>query len=359
MGVNAIACAPKQVEDPAFRAGAWPTHLGRADRAPSATERLGSDLAPWWEVEIGRAVAGAPALGDTVVAVLSVRGHLSLVAFETGEVLWRRDLDGPGVGGPLLAQSRIYAATGETDGRLYALDVRRGRTIWEREIAELEGTPVTHGDRVVVTTRLGAVIGLRTEDGEPAWRTRLAGPIRSGPAVAGDAVLVATDDSLHLLTLSDGARRAAVRSLGAQVAPPAVTDRLAIVTSPDGIILALDAETLEERWRVPVDEPVFGSPAVARDTVFAVTLGGRLWRIPLDAPRTARATDLETTVRAEPAPIADGVVVGTVPGEILIVRNGIVSEPHLRVDGPIDHQPLVHRNALLVVDGRGTLRAWR
>lgn len=359
MGVNAIACGGQRVGDGTYNAGSWPAYLASVRRAPSAGETAPVDPAPWWTAEVGRAIAGAPALGDTLLAVTLVGGDVAVLHRETGRVLWQRRLDGTGAGGPLLAGNRLYLVTGGGEGRAYALNVRDGRVVWDRELGPLVGSPALDGTRLIVVTAGGGILALRTADGETVWRRRVRGPVRAGATVVGERVIVATDDSVHAFASGDGAPRAGVRAPGASVRPPAVAGDTLLVASPDGAITALDVETLEVLWRVPLGAPVFGTPAVARDTVFVTTLDGLLWAIPLGTPQETRTIVLDATIRAGPAPVRNGVLVGTVSGEVLLVQQGGIVEPRLRVDGPLDEPPLMHRGALFVVDGRGRVRTWR
>ena len=361
MSVNAIACGPKYVEDLTYRAGSWPAYLGGPARAPSALEAVPRELSPWWNADIGRAAAGTPAFGDTLLAVLAVDGRLSVLHWDTGRLLWQRRLDGFGNGGPLLAQSRLYVATSGDDGRVYALDVRAGRTIWERETGSLIGTPALAGNLVIVVTEGGRLLALASDSGTVAWERRLAGggPVRTGPSVIGDRVVIGTDDSLHVFRARDGEEPAAIAGGGAVVSPPAAAGDTVVVASPDGAVTGFRLVPLELLWTVSTDRAVMGSPATARDTVFVTSVDGRLWQIPLATPDRFATTGLDAAVRAAPAPVRNGVLVGTVRGEILLVSEGEVAEPRLRVDGPLDAPPFIHRGALVVVDGRGNVKTWR
>ena len=359
MGVNAIGCAPTHVEDPTYHAGSWPTFLGGLARAPSADETLPQELTPWWNADIGRAAAGTPALGDTLLAVLSVDGRLSVLHWETGRVLWRRRLDGFGHGGPLLLQSRLYAATSGEDGRAYALDVRAGRTIWEHETGPLVGTPALAGDRLIVVTEDGRVLALATDSGAVAWERRVPARVRTGAAVVGGRVVIGTDDSLHVYGARDGDAPAAIAGGGALLSPPAAAGDTLIVASPEGRVSGFRLDPLERLWTVAVNHAVMGTPAIARDTVFVTSVDGRLWRIPLADPERFATTAVDAAVRAGPAPVRNGVLVGTLRGEIVFITQGAMADRRWRVDGPLDAPPLLHRGVLLVVDGRGSVRTWR
>ena len=359
MGVNAIACIPKHVEDPAYRAGSWPAFLGGMARAPSAEQAVPQEPTPWWNADIGRAAAGTPAFGDTLLAVLAVDGRLTVLHWETGRILWSRRLDGFGHGGPLLAQSRLYAATSGDKGRVYALDVRVGRTIWEHEAGALVGTPALASTRLIVVTEGGRVLGLETDSGAVAWERRVQGSVRTGPTVVGDRVVIGTDDSLHVFRARDGEEAMAAAGSGPMVSPPAAVGDTLVTASPEGRVTGFRVAPLERLWTVSVNHPVMGTPAVARDTVFVTSVDGRLWGIPLAAPHQFMTTAVDAAIRAGPSPVRNGVLVGTIRGEILLVTGGAVTEPRLRVDGPLDAPPLVHRGALVVVDGRGRVRTWR
>ena len=107
-----------------------------------------------------------------------------------------------------------------------------------------------------------------------------------------------------------------------------------------------------------LNAPVFGGVALARDTAFAVSIQGDLWRVPLSNPMQAGAVLLGAAVRAPPSPVQDGVLVGTLTGEILFVRGDAIRSQG-RVPGPIEQPVLVADGVLYVVDGRGRLQAWR
>src|SRR5262249_20340305 len=125
-------------------------------------------------------------------------------------------------------------------------------------------------------------------------------------------------------------------------------------------IAALDPGDLQIRWKVPTTGAVVSAPVVARDTVFAVTLDGKLWRIPIHTPELSEPTDLAMSVRASPAPVRAGVLIAAGNGQVVWPAG-----PHqparwrVRVDGPIEQPPLVRDGTVLVADGRGAVHAWR
>ncbi|MSR07558.1 MAG: hypothetical protein EXR93_10915 [Gemmatimonadetes bacterium] len=302
--------------------------------------------------------AGPPAVGDSVIAVVTTDGFLVVVSRASGAKIWTSRLDGPGIAGPLVRDDRLYCAS--ADGHTYAFDLPTGRTVWDRQSGPLVGPIAAANGRLLVATTAGQVRSLEGARGTVTWRRDLEHVLRSGPVVVGDRAVVATDDSLFALNLADGTLAAVAPARGVALNPPAVTGDLLIYGSPDGAVVAYDARSLALVWRVATGEPVSSSPVIARDTVVAVTSNGTLWTIPLASPAAAASMPLGIPVLAAPAPIADGVLVVSISGEIL--RLAPPSRETLwktRVDGPVDQPLIVDHGLLVFVDGRGRIQAWR
>lgn len=358
-GVNAACGGTGARPAPSFDPAPWVNYLGDAQHATSADEQLAAELVPSWHVSIGRAASGPPAIGDEVVAVLSFDRALQLFHRHSGARVWRVRLNAAGVGGPLLAGDRIYAATSGREGRVYAVRLATGSRIWRRDVGAVSPPIATATNRVLATTETGRVVGLNAADGEVVWRQRLGGPVRAGITVVGNRAIVATDDSIFVLAPTDGEILSRASLQGTLIAPPAAVGDTVILASAGGLIAAMSIRDLETLWRVELGDPVFASPAVVRDTIIVATLRGKLWYIPIADPEAMRVLDLGVPVRAAPAPIANGVLVGTIHGEVLFVpAGGGDAVPRVRVAGPIEQQPIVRDGTLFVVDGVGGMHAW-
>jgi outer membrane protein assembly factor BamB len=182
--------------------------------------------------------------------------------------------------------------------------------------------------------------------------------VRSGVTALAHGMLVATDDSLFVLSAADGSVQASRATPGALIAPPAWSGDTVVLASPDGFLMGVRGDNLDILWSLRTGEAIFGGPAIARDTTFAVTVGGWLWRVPLDDPYAPTRDSLGVAVRAPPAPAENGVLVGALNGEILLVgRDSLARLTRLR--GPIEQPPIVRHGVLLLIDGKGTIEAWR
>ena len=312
-----------------------------------------------FEFDVGRAPSGPLAVGDSVLVASTSDKKIAVLRRESGKLVWRRRLKGPGAGGPLFAGDRLFAASGDRDGAVHAYELDSGRRRWARRIGPVVGPLGTFGATVYAATASGLVVALDSARGDIVWQRRFSHPLRSGATVLGPHVLVSSDDSLYLVSRRTGERAAATRTAGSVIRPPAVVDQLLVTASPDGIVEAFELPTLESRWRRMVESPVFGSPSIARDTVFVTTMDGALWRIPIDAPWAATMQDIGIPMRATPAPVAGGVLVATVNGGILMLDGASdVPQWRLEADGALEDPPLVSDGTILLIDGTGTVRAW-
>jgi hypothetical protein len=96
------------------------------------------------------------------------------------------------------------------------------------------------------------------------------------------------------------------------------------------------------------------------DTLYATTDRGTLWRIPLAAPESARSVALGVPFTAGPTPLANGVLVAGVTGDIMLVDATTDSiRWRTRRRAPIEVPPIVKDRQLFLVTGNGVVEAYR
>jgi outer membrane protein assembly factor BamB len=362
--VNAIlaACAPALKTGPARQESGWPAYLGNQRHDAGAHETLNPDPRPLWHVGMGRGVRGSPALGESVVAVGTADKNLVLVDRSSGDVLWRSHLDGSVRAGPLLDEDRLYVATeSQPQGRVYAIRLRDGRQIWRAPAGSVTAPLAFDGDGLYAGTEEGLVLRLEPERGKVAWRRSLSGAVRAGPLVTPSGIVVATtSDTLFLLDRQTGAVHAQRSLPGAVLATPATDGRRVFLATTNGRIIAVDLASWSVTWDRDAGDAVYGAPALVADTLFVLARNGRLWMIPVDAPDNATSHTLDIVATAGPTPLASGVLVGSVGGEVLLVdpRTGAIRW-RAQVAGPIEEPPLVRDRQVVVIAGRGNIHTYR
>ena len=364
--VNAMtsACAPPMKLGPARQESGWPAYLGSQRHDAAAQETLNPDPRPLWHVDMGRGVRGSPALGETVIAAGTADRNLVLLDRASGQILWRSHLDGTVRAGPLLDEDRLYVATeSQPRGRVYAIRLRDGRQLWRTRAG---GGSVTaplafDGEAIYAATEEGLVLRLELERGQTKWQTAVSGAVRAGPLPTPRGLLVATtDDTLYLIDRESGTVRARLRLPGAVLVTPATDGRRAYLTTTNGHVVAVDLAAWTVTWDRVAGDAVYGAPALVGDTLFVLSRDGRLWRIPVDAPAGATSHALDIVATAGPTPLASGVLVGSVSGEVLLVdpASGAIRW-RAQVAGPIEEPPLVRDRQVVVVAGRGNIHTYR
>jgi len=366
--VNATACAaayaPAAKLGPMRQESAWPAYLGTPRHDAAAAESLSADPRPLWTTDVGRAVRGSPALGEAVLAVGTVERAVALVDLATGQSLWRTRLGGTINGGPLLEADRLYVATeASPDAKIYALRLRDGQPIWSTRTESVVAPLALEGDTLYAVTETGEVLRLETAGGHVTWRRRLpgGGAARAAPVPApGGLAIATTADTLYLLDRATGDVRARLPTPGAVLATPALDGRRLYLGTTEGHLVAVDLPGLTVAWDLTTGDAVYGAPAVARDTVFALARNGTLWIVPADGPARARSFALDLTATAGPTPIASGVLVASVSGDVMLVDRATgATRWRVQLDGPIEQPPLVRDRQLVVIAGRGDIHSYR
>lgn len=362
--VNATGCTGNLLPrvGPERQATSWSTYLGSPRHDAAAAETLNPDPRPLWRTEVGRVIRGSPAIGESVIAVGLGERYVVLLDRTTGQVIWRTRLHGTIQGGPLLDEDRLYAATQTTpEGRVYALRLKNGDIIWKTRVGSVEAPLAFDGDALFAGTEEGLVVRLDAERGSIAWRRRLAGAVRAAPVVTPDGLAVmTTSDTLYLLDPVTGEIRGRMHTPGSVLSAPALDGHRLLMGTTGGHLLEVQLPALTIAWDRAAGDAVYGSPALSGDTMYALARDGTLWIVPLTSPDAARSLKLDLVALAGPTPIASGLLVAGVNGEVLLVNrdNGsVVWRAHL--DGPIEQPPLVRDRQLVVIAGRGDIHTYR
>jgi outer membrane protein assembly factor BamB len=197
----------------------------------------------------------------------------------TGRKLWHFQAAGHIESSPCVADGAVLFGAGD-DG-LYCLDAVTGTRRWKLDGPfHFDTNPAVVGSRVYAGSGVSRryrdpmVFCLDTRNGQILWRQRTDLPAWGSPVVDGGRVFVGLGNG----RLTRGAE------------PPEV---------PAGALLCLDAATGDVRWRYPVPDAVFVTPAVGPGHVYfgcrdhgcyclEREAGGLCWRADLGSPVLTR-----------------------------------------------------------------------
>lgn len=367
MGVNATGCTRRGHAITA-QAEPWPAYLGVASRGPSTLESLASEPRLIWRTQVGRAVPGGVAITEGLVIAGTSDRRLAVLDRRNGEVLWNQKLSGSVASTPLIVGRTLYVGTEPPKGRVEAYDLPTRKRRWRLDVDEVSSHLVLFDDLLLVP-QPRRITALDTATGEVRWSTPVAGVPRAAPSVLAHGIFVSTHvDSAFLLARGTGAIIDRLPLVGSVIGASAVfgpgpTGALGLVAATTaGRVYAWQElpDSLAPLWELNVTAPVVGSVVVARDTAFLVTRSGTLWRIPLHEPDAAVTFEVGAAMVAPPTPVANGLLLATLGGEILFLdRDSARPRTLARVDAPTTEPPLVKGGDLVVVGGRGHIVLYR
>ena len=218
----------------------------------------------------------------------------SFHCFDTkkGKLVWRKLTEGPVESEPTVKDGTVYVGSG--DGNLYAFRASDGELLWTyRTAASLPGRPVLAGDNLLVMTHLNNLICLDANTGKWRWGYRRDVPVGrfqvkgvANPGVSGNSVYAGfSDGTLVTLSLKDGSVREVKHLAGTKDrfldvdTDPLLVDNTLYAGSFKSGILALDPQSLKERWRYEAEGP--SSPVYQDGLLYFTTANSKV--VALDA----------------------------------------------------------------------------
>ncbi len=144
------------------------------------------------EIERLNDIDGAVRVSGRDVFVVGFQGKLAMLALDSGQVWWSRDLSS--YRGLALGEEAIYVAT--ADGHVQALRRRDGTSLWTNEQLLRRGltAPAIDGDSIVVADFEGYLHWIDRATGALAARVQTKkGPVTNGPVAADGYVYLQTD----------------------------------------------------------------------------------------------------------------------------------------------------------------------
>lgn len=238
-----------------------------------------------WRTRLDGAPAGTPGVGDGVVFVPRDGRYSDLdepfvqaLEPQSGEELWRIDVDAERVFAPTVTGETGYLCT--SDG-VYAIG-SEGETRWTQsmqvsrdsfDVASddllMDVAPAVDDGRVFAPEPNG-IAAIDADSGDVVW-TESADAVRAAPAVSGDRVLLADiSNGIRALDRTDGTERWRWEADGCWTTPAVSDETVYATTGADVAAVSLSDGT--ERWRLGghgLRGDCYSSPAVGSDGVVA------------------------------------------------------------------------------------------
>ncbi|MEM7767954.1 MAG: PQQ-binding-like beta-propeller repeat protein, partial [Pseudomonadota bacterium] len=303
---------------PAEALASWPQAGARPSKAIGHLS-AGADFTVDWRQDAGRgsdrksALTSAPVSSDTLIYVLDSGQTVRAFDLETGRAQWSTKIpsgnnrDRIGIGGGLAYEDgRLYVASGFSV--LMALDADTGDQIWRREMdAPMTGSPTVRDDRMFVTSNNNEVFAVSLSDGQVLWSDQaISEPARvlgsPSPAAVEDIVVTPFSSGEVIAYLSSNGRRlwtdalsrpgrfTPISAINDIAARPVLAAGLVIVANQSGLTAAIDGRTGTRVWVQPIGSTQ--APALAGTYLFIAGVDGTLAAIDAGSGGVFWATEL-------------------------------------------------------------------
>ncbi len=347
-----------------------PPALETPPAEPAVTEHwsvsLGADTPPGYRIE--------PALMGERAFAAAANGTVAAFNAESGERLWRQDLDVTITGAVGIGESGV--AVGTADAEVILLDPDSGDVQWRQRVSsEVLAPPAVGQGSVVVRTGDGGVFALEADSGEQRWLYRSGVPALSlrghaSPVLVNGGVIVGFDNGrLGALDLGNGdvAWEASVAvpdgrsDLERMVdldADPAVAGGDVFAGTYQGRVAGIALSSGQIAWTRDVS--VLGGISVDDSNVYVTDERGRLWAFDRrNGASVWRLDALEGLSLTAPRRYRDGLIVAGSDGYLnwIGLRDGALEARYAVDNARVSAAPRVDGERILLLDRRGQLRS--
>ena len=294
-------------------------------------------------------------LTDSAIFAGATNRVLFAFGSRTGRRHWYQRFEGEIASDIVRSGRTLFFTTTESNGKVHARDVERGRKVWDRGVGPTRFSPLLVEGLLYVGSDRGVVHALRTENGDELWHVQVGGAVAATPLAHGDALIVLTaTDTIYRLAQRNGAILAQASINSSISAAPALAGDTLVIATHSGAVLGVNVSTLAPVWRVETGEPILAAPIVARDgTIHVMTRDAVIWRIV--GGKGVRVAKLEGAATSSLALARDRYIIGMVDGTLVITTlDGRITARH-RFNDSVIAPVVVQAGALYVPLLRGRI----
>lgn len=145
-----------------------------------------------WRTDLNGSLVGTPVLDNGVLYIGGFGNTMSAIDANSGDILWSTPVSNWVWSGPALHEGRLYF--GDLGGVFYSLDAGTGEIVWETQPdGSVTATPYIQDGTVYFPTENGDLQAY-TLDGTSQWSQSIGGRLYANPSPANDLILIAPID---------------------------------------------------------------------------------------------------------------------------------------------------------------------
>lgn len=253
-----------------------------------------SDGTKLWQAQLSNDMLAKPLLADNKVIAKTVDGYLYAFDVKTGEKKWSVDHGAPDMilkasASPVLVNNK-YILSGFSDGKMKAIDITTGQSMWQGRIAfpkggsdieqlvDVDADPVVENDIAYVATFQGVVGALSLKTGQFNWR-RPASVYKNLVVDANSVYYVDSKDVIWSLSKKNGrVNWKQLQFMHRGLSSPVIINKQLFLTDKSGLIHGLSTRTGSITARLNANARSAISPVVADGSLLVETKSGQLSR---------------------------------------------------------------------------------
>ncbi|WP_367605508.1 outer membrane protein assembly factor BamB [Legionella sp. W05-934-2] len=253
-----------------------------------------SDGSKLWQTQLSNDMLAKPLIAKNKVIAKTVDGFLYAFDVKNGEKLWSVDHGAPDIilkasSSPVLANNQ-YVLSAFSDGKVEAIDIATGRSLWQGRIAfpkgasdieqlvDVDADPIIENDTAYFAAFQGAVGALSLQTGQFKWR-RNASVYKDIAVDRSNLYYVDSNDVIWSLDKQSGRvnwKQPQLMHRG--LSAPVVANNQLFVTDKTGLVHGLSLRTGVFTARVNAQAKSSVAPVVADDSLLIQTTSGYLSR---------------------------------------------------------------------------------
>jgi outer membrane protein assembly factor BamB len=271
---------PPEPERQAVDAFLWPTYgftEGRTRDFSGAPDYLRPPFRRGWTYRSGVLLEFPPAIDGGTIYLLDDDGMLRAIQKTSGRILWRQQVGRLAAASPAVGDSRVYAVAlrgiGSETGRIAAYRASDGRQVWSKALpSRAESSPLLRRGRLFFGSEDGTVYALNAETGRTIWTYRASGAVKGGPALANGTLYFGDyGGKVHAVSAKTGRQVWSVGTSGTRFglgsgrfySTAAVAFGRVYLGNTDGRVYSFAASSGKLAWATGTGSYVYASPAVA------------------------------------------------------------------------------------------------
>ena len=241
-----------------------------------------------WHVATNQAVMGAATIYEGIAYIGGGDGRMFAIDIHTGKVKWTFDeLKNYVLTRPLVYEDKLYFGTWDT--HFYSLNLADGSLVWKwnngksnPKLSPASVWPVAANGKVFITAPDRYFTCLDAETGAEVWRTN-AYKVRETVGLSEDGKTVYSKCMWDTIVALDATcddvqlRWASHADFGYEHNPamPLEKDGTLWVSTKNGLLLGMDAQTGEVRWRHKIGNSILNTPLPlsGKDCIFTSSEG--------------------------------------------------------------------------------------